>query len=162
MTSKELLDALKDFIERETKDLLLPVRVDRKSGEQKERPAEVHEMRLPNKEAETARIPYVLLQFLKSTFEQKEGEEPTHVAMVRIVAATYSEDGEEGALCLLNLLTRIQIALLKDGVIGERFLLKSPVEMIVYPDNTPPYYLGEMMTQWELPVIESEVQKVWQ
>lgn len=51
---------------------------------------------------------------------------------------------------------------LRDGVIAERFMLKPPIEMIVYPDSTPPYYLGEMMTEWRMPIVESEVQKVWQ
>ena len=62
MTPLDLLDAMKAFIEKETKDLILPVRVDRKSGEHKERPPEVYTMRLPDKDAETKRIPYVLLQ----------------------------------------------------------------------------------------------------
>lgn len=162
MTPLELLDALKAFIEENTKDILLPVRVDRKSGEAKERPAEVYKMRLPTKDAETKRIPYVLLQYIKSTDTQTAGEPPESSCMVRIVAATYSEDGEEGALCALNLLTRIRIAFLRDGVIAERFMLKPPIEMIVYPDSTPPYYLGEMMTEWRMPIVESEVQKVWQ
>lgn len=162
MTPLELLDALKAFIEENTKDILLPVRVDRKSGEAKERPAEVYKMRLPTKDAETKRIPYVLLQYIKRTDTQTAGEPPESSCMVRIVAATYSEDGEEGAMCVLNLLTRIRIAFLRDGVIAERFMLKPPIEMIVYPDSTPPYYLGEMMTEWRMPIVESEVQKVWQ
>lgn len=162
MTPLELLDALKAFIEENTKDILLPVRVDRKSGEAKERPAEVYKMRLPTKDAETKRIPYVLLQYIKSTDTQTAGEPPESSCMVRIVAATYSEDGEEGAMCVLNLLTRIRIAFLRDGVIAERFMLKPPIEMIVYSDSTPPYYLGEMMTEWRMPIVESEVQKVWQ
>lgn len=162
MTPLELLDTLKVFIEKETKDILLPVRVDRKSGEQKERAAEVHKMRLPDKDAQTQRIPYILLQFLKSTDSQESGDHPESTCMVRIVAATYSENGEEGALGVLNLLTRIRIAILKDGVIADRFLLIPPLELIVYPDNTPPYYLGEMMTSWKMPPIESEVQRLWQ
>ena len=49
MTPLQLLDALEAFVKQETKDILLPVRVDRKSGENKERAAEVYKMRLPNK-----------------------------------------------------------------------------------------------------------------
>lgn len=90
------------------------------------------------------------------------GEPPALWDMVRIVAATYSEDGSEGATCVLNLLNRIRIALLKDNVIAERYMLKLPLEMIVYPDSTAPYYLGEMMTIWDIPIVESEVQKLWQ
>ena len=148
MTPLQLLAALEAFVKQETKDILLPVRVDRKSGENKERAAEVYKMRLPNKTAQTERVPYLLLQYIECT--------------VRIVAATYSEYECEGAMCVLNLLTRIRVALLKDGVVGGQFVLKSPLEMIVYPDNTAPYYLGEMMTTWTMPIIESEVQQIWQ
>jgi len=69
------------------------------------------------------------LQYIKSTDTQTAGEMPESSCMVRIVAATYSEDGEEGALCVLNLLTRIRIAFLRDGVIAERFMLKPPIEI---------------------------------
>ena len=58
MTPLQLLDALETFVKQETKDILLPVRVDRKSGENKERAAEVYKMRLPNKTAQTERVPY--------------------------------------------------------------------------------------------------------
>ena len=147
MTPLQLLDALEAFVKQETKDILLPVRVDRKSGENKERAAEVYKMRLPNKTAQTERVPYLLLQYIKSTDTQEQGQEPESECTVRIVAATYSED---------------ESALLKDGVVGGQFVLKSPLEMIVYPDSTAPYYLGEMMTTWTMPIIESEVQQIWQ
>ena len=163
MTPLDLLDALEAFVKRETKDILLPVRVGRKSGEQKERAAEVYKMRLPNKTAETQQIPYLLLQYIKSTDTQEPGQQAECECMVRIVAATYSENGSEGATCVLNLLNRIRIALLKDNVIAERYMLKLPLEMIVYPDSSSaPYYLGEMMTIWDIPIVESEVQKIWQ
>ena len=124
--------------------------------------AEVYKMRLPNKTAQTERVPYLLLQYIKSTDTQEPGQDPESECTVRIVAATYSEDESEGAMCVLNLLTRIRVALLKDGVVGGQFVLKSPLEMIVYPDSTAPYYLGEMMTTWTMPIIESEVQQIWQ
>lgn len=162
MTPLDLLDTLEAFVRRETESVLLPVRVDRKSGKPKERPAEVYKMRLPNKQAQIERVPYLLLQYIKSTDTQEPGQKPESVCTVRIVAATYSEDESEGATCVLNLLTRIRIALLKDGVIGGRYILTPPLEMIVYPDSTAPYYLGEMMTEWKMPIVESEVQKVWQ
>ena len=162
MTPLELLDALKAYIENETRDLLLPVRVDRKSGKNNERPAEVHKMAIPTKKAEVERIPYVLLQFLTSKDEQEPGEYPESSCKIRIVAATYSEDAEEGARCVLNLLTRIKIAFMRDGMIADRYILRPPLETIVYPDSTRPYYLGEMMTNWSMPIIESEVQRIWQ
>ena len=88
MTPLELLDALEAFVKQETKDILLPVRVDRKSGENKERAAEVYKMRLPNKTAQTERVPYLLLQYIKSTDTQEQGQDPESECTVRIVAAS--------------------------------------------------------------------------
>ena len=57
MTPLDLLSVLEEFVRRETKDMLLPVRVDRRSGEPKERPAEIYKMRLPTKKAQNERVP---------------------------------------------------------------------------------------------------------
>ena len=83
MTPLQLLDALEAFVKQETKDILLPVRVDRKSGENKERAAEVYKMRLPNKTAQTERVPYLLLQYIKSTDTQEPGQDPVPVCRRR-------------------------------------------------------------------------------
>lgn len=161
MTPIALLDELQKFIEEKTQDMLLPVRVDKGSGKSNERAAEVHKMRLPNKDAETKLIPYILLQFIKGTDDQQPGQNAECKCNVRIVAATYSENAEEGATCVLNLLTRVKLELIKAGVVGNQFLLCPPLEMFVYPDSTPPYYLGEMMSVWKLPAMESEVERLW-
>ena len=157
MTPNILLERLKEFTEETTKDMILEVRV--KSGETgpKERAAEVYTMRLPNKDAETKQIPYILLQFIKGTDDQKEGEQPESECAVRFVFATYSEDGGKGAMDVLNLITRIRLALIKKGVIGEQFSIKRPIEYIVYPDSTPPYFMGEIMTLREMPTNQREV-----
>jgi len=62
MTPLDLLDVLEEFVRRETKDMLLPVRVDRRSGEPKERPAEIYKMRLPTKKAQKEYIRQVYHQ----------------------------------------------------------------------------------------------------
>lgn len=172
MTPIELLYELKKFIEENTKDIILSVRpINNKvipepggkskkeeTGERpKNRAAEVHLMRLPNKDAETNRIPYILLQFLTGTDQQQGGKEPDSECKIRIVVVTYSEDGSAGSMDLLNVITRIRIALLKKGVIGKQFTLRRPLEYITYPDETGTYYLGEMITIWGIPTIKREV-----
>lgn len=172
MTPVVLLTELKKFIEENTKDIILSVRpvknktlpATRTRGPAQEpqedaitnRAAEVHIMRLPDKDAETNRIPYILLQFLTGKDEHKPAEQPDSECNVRIVVATYSEDGGEGAVDLLNVLTRIRVALLKAGEVGKQFLLRKPLEYVIYPDETNPYYLGEMLTIWEMPTIQRE------
>ncbi len=170
MTPIELLYELKKFIEENIKDIILTVRPvknkvipapsgkDEKGEEEpKSRAAEVHLMRLPDKDAETNRIPYVLLQFLTGTDDQQTGNAPDSECKIRIVVATYSEDGSKGAMDLLNVITRIRIALLKAGVVGDTFTLRKPLEYTAYPDDTGAYYLGEMITIWGIPTIKREV-----
>lgn len=161
MTSKILLDELQVFVREKTKDMLLPAIVNKNSGEDRERPPEIHQMQLPDKDAEVSRAPYVLLQFIKSTDDQKPGGEPECKCMVRIVAATYSLNGTEGSLALENLLTHIKLELIRAGVIGGQFLLVPPLETFIYPDNSSPVFLGEMMTTFKLPAMESEVSNIW-
>jgi len=169
MTPVVLLDRLKEFIEDSTKDFMLSVRPVKnkvlpghepaKSPEDiiTRRAPEVHKMRLPDKDAETQRIPYIVLQFVTGTDEHEPADAPESVCKIRIIATTYSEDGGEGATDLLNVLTRIRIALLKAGEVGNQFLLRKPLEYVIYTDDTNPYFLGEMLTIWEMPTIQREV-----
>ena len=175
MTPIVLLEQLKEFIQANTEDIILSVRpvknktlptAPRTKAESFEesaeeaitnRAAEVHLMRLPDKDAEENRIPYILLQFITGADTQEPGQQEDSEAKVRIIIATYSENDSEGALDVLNIISRIRIALLKAGEIGQQFLIRKPLEYLVYPDDTRPYFFGELMTIWEMPTIKREV-----
>ncbi len=151
MTPAVLLDTLKEFTERETRDLLLPVK-----GEG-DKSAAVHKMRLPDQSDVKKKAPYIILQVLNGSDEQQLGKTPQSKCNVRIIACCYCEDASLGAMYILNLLTRLRLALLKKRVIGEMFTLELPLEYIIYPDDTAPYFMGEMATTWQMPIIEREV-----
>jgi hypothetical protein len=166
MTDIALLEQLKKYVEELTKDIILPVRIlkdkttedyDREQGEPvTHRAAEIFKMRLPNPEAETARIPYILLQLLTGKDDQSSDGSYDSDCRVRLIAATYDEDGQEGAMALLNLLTRIRIDLLRERQVGD-FLVRLPLERVIYPDSVSPYHFGELMIIFEPPEIEREV-----
>lgn len=161
MTPVILLDRLEEFVREKTADIKLQVRVRNNQQEEKERAAEVYKMRLPTKEAQTQRIPYILLQFLTGK-DDKQGMEPEEsIGKVRIVVATYSEDGGVGATDVLNVILRIRSELKKTGIIGGAFVLQNPLEYMVYPDTIQPYYVGEMITNWSMPAIQREVEELW-
>lgn len=163
MTAINLLECLEAFVKEKTADIKLQVKVRNRNPEEvKERAADVYKMRLPKKEDQTEKIPYILLQLLTGKDDKQEGEPEESVCKIRIVVATYSEDGGEGSLDVLNVILRIRSELKKAGIIGERFVLQNPLEYIVYPDSTQPYYLGEMITNWSMPTIEREVTELWQ
>lgn len=160
MTPIILLDNLADFIQQKTKDILLEVRAP--LGEKAERrPAEVHKMRLPQKEDSTKRVPYILLQILTGEDTEEEDGTPVSMCKVRIVAATYSEDQKNGAYDVLNLIMRIRTELERVGIIADQFCLRRPLEYLIYPDDIAPYYFGEMITNWTIPEIKTEVEEIW-
>ena len=160
MTPVILLDNLEEFVKENTKDIKLQVRIRKPEQEQeKERAADVYKMRLPKKEDQTEKIPYILLQFLKG----KDGEvQEGSTCQIRIIVATYAENDSMGSYDVLNVLLRIRSELQKIGIIGGYFVLDKPLEYIVYPDNTQPYFLGEMITNWSIPEIKREVEVIWQ
>ena len=160
MTAINLLECLEEFVKEKTADIKLQVKVRNRDPQEvkvKERAAEVYKMRLPTKEDQTEKVPYILLQFLTGKDDKEDGEPQESQCKIRIVVATYSEDGSEGSFDVLNVLLRIRSELEKAGVVGERFALQYPLEYIVYPDSTQPYYLGEMVTNWSMPTMEREV-----
>lgn len=162
MTPIDLLESLSRFVTDATKEMALPCVVGRTSGERPERAPQVFIMDIPNVEEEKQQVPYIVLQYL--TGEDKfgggafRGGEIESTANVRIVIVAYEkEQGGAGGLQVLSIITTIKTALLKAGVVEDRYAIDEKIEHIVYPDHEPPYYFGEMMTTWQMPVVEREV-----
>ncbi len=156
MTEIFLMEDLAEFVEVKTKNIILEVEVE-PGTDKKERPAEVHKYGLPKKEDKIKRIPYILLQLLKGEDGIEDNE-----CMIRIVAATYSEDGSVGSYDLLNVILKIKAELERVGMLEDRFVLHYPVEYLIYPEDNDPYFFGEMITNWSLPIINREVEEIWQ
>lgn len=172
VTWNELLEALKKLIEDAIKDLLLPIRAQNKDDESDfaENPdhawrkPDVYLMRLPDSKEAKKKAPYVLVQLITAADWQDERQIDDSVAVVRIICCVYDKDEQTGALNLLNLGSRIRITLLKTCTAGSNkaFVLDKTekLEFMAYPDDTAPYYAGEMIGTWHLPPISREV-RLW-
>ena len=108
MTPIILLDDLQQFIEENTADILLECRVRTGPATGKERAAKVYKMGLPEKDDTTQQIPYILLKVLTGADDKEDNQPKSSEVKVRIIIATYSADGEQGPLALLNLILRIR------------------------------------------------------
>ena len=167
MTKVDLLDALTEWTECTTKDLLLPVRVQQEGETSTKRPAKVYKQRLPDSKQPAKKAPYIIHSVVNSTHKQSRGELITSHTIIRSIFCVYSEDEQEGSLMLLNLMERIRIGLLKDPIIRNQFECvltdedDGGIEDLVYPDDTAPYYMGEMLTVWDMPKVKREVPQVW-
>lgn len=153
MTAVILLEQLAAFTEEATKDLIMPTKMQDGDDEPIFRSAEVHKMRLPDSRSAKKKAPYIIHQVItgKDTTDSS--------AVVRSIFCVYNEREDEGGLMLLNLMERLRIALLKAGTVGEQFTLdiNAGMERMIYPDDTAPFYAGEMISTWKMPRVEREV-----
>ena len=73
---------------------------------------------------------------------------------------------QEGTLTLINLMERIRIAILRNPLIGDNQFecdFHEGLEDLVYPDDTYPYYMGEIISTWSLPAVKREgVRSLWE
>lgn len=161
MTRTILLERLRDLTKEATKDLLLPAR--RQKGDDEapaSGPAKIYLMGLPEAGSATKKAPYILHQVVTGKDSQKPGDfQPVATAVVRSVFCVYNEDAQAGNLQLLNLMERVRIALLEQVTIGSQFTLdlSEGLDSLVYPDETAPYYIGEVVSTWKLPGIKRKV-----
>ena len=151
MTGLNVLDAAAAFIGTATKDIILTSRERGADNKYITRPAHIYKMRLPDKEAETKQVPYILLQLVKGDDDDK-----TNKAQIRVVIATFSDEAPEGATNVAVIITRIQTELRKAGFIENKYGVEK-IEYLIYGDELAPYYMGEMMITFDLPTIHREV-----
>lgn len=160
MTKNILLEKLKAATEEATGDIIMPVAAQKGDTEPpKPRAAEVYRARLPDSRSAKKKAPYILHQIITGKDIQPSGEKSSSSTVVRSIFCVYSDDEQEGGLMLLNLMERLRIYLLEHVILGKQFELdlEAGVETLVYPDDTAPYYAGEMISTWSLPDVERKV-----
>lgn len=159
MTAISLLETLRDVTERATENLILPVAFQKTDDTPSERAPMVYLTRVPDTASETKKAPYILHQIVTTANVQPEGRRMESRATVRSVFCAYDENAEMGGLALLNMMERLRIALLRQPVIGRRFCLdrQEGLDTLIYPDDTAPYFIGEMVSVWWMPEVNEEV-----
>ena len=165
MTRNEFLDELKEFMEGVFADIKLPVKLQTINDEVSYRPPEIYSMRLPDSKSAYKKVPYVINRIVTSQSVGKPGELRERTCVVDSIFAVYSEDENEGARKLIQLFDRIEFELINAGGVGEgnmyELIREQPIEFLIYPEDTAPYYMGEMVTTWRMPPIEQEMPILW-
>lgn len=158
-----LLEQLKILTKNETGDIIMPVRMQKGDETQNFRAADIHLMRLPDSSAAQKKAPYIIHQIITGKDVQPPGVEVSSSLVVRSIFCVYNDNEEEGALMLVNLMERLRIRLLRQVIVGGQFQLDlaAGLESVVYPEDTAPYYAGEMVSTWVMPAIRREVITPW-
>lgn len=159
MTRTMLVKELEKLCRDCTKKFKLPTAIAKGDTKQEVRAPNIHRMRLPDSHSYEKEVPYIIIQIDNSRHIQKEGNEPLNTATVRLIFAVWSDNEQEGSEMLLNLMDTVQEAILKKVQIGKHFRLDvhEPLDSIIYPDDTAPFFAGEMIGTFILPSIKREV-----
>lgn len=159
MTAVMLLHALKPFIQEATRTAQL--------GRNQE-PPDVYLGHLPKQRVPGARptggdrptqrddvpkTPYVLIQLADG-----EDSNSDSTAKVHLVVGTY-DDGtdQQGYLDVLNILEDIKQAILRAGIVDQRYEIEGKMKYIIYDNDAWPHWLGMLTTNWGFPGTEREV-----
>lgn len=159
MTMLEALEILKKFLEDITADMIFPVALQKGDTENEPRCPTVYKMRLPSSKRYEKYAPYILVQLVNGIDQHPHASKSEASFFVRLVFVVYNEDEQEGAAMLLNLIDRVRIHLLEQVVIGNKIVLDTDkgLEYIVYPDDTAPYYAGEIVGTFYASPIERKI-----
>lgn len=152
ITQIELLNSLKEYLKEKTKNLILTARAEKNSLQEAKKPPFIFIGDLPQLNERTTRVPYILIKLVQGKDELDES-----TCNIRIIAVTYNRNNDECYMECLNVIEKIRENLLKDVVVGERFLCRKPLEYLIYEDDIKPYCIGELMTVWEIPQVMREV-----
>ncbi len=166
MTRITLLEQMKDFTEAHTSDLLLPVQMREEDEDPPpNRAAAVYIPCLPELRSYERKAPFITHETITGkdnvVTDPRTGRRQISSTVLRSCFCVYHQNEQEGRMALLTLMERMRIALLEEVVIGKQFKLDldAGIETLVYPGNpnqiaVSPFYLGEMITTWHLPIIE--------
>ncbi len=161
VTVNEIYDILKPYCEKVTEDLdALQVSLQKGDTERQTRAPKVFCGRLPNSKSYEKYAPYIIVQYRAGYERQTDGRYSTSTAIVAFICAVYNQNEEEGSRELNNVMDRLKLAFLTDGVIGDLLEVdKSDEGLIsyVYTADTAPYYAGELVVAFKLPATEREV-----
>lgn len=164
MSKVILLKELRTFTLEVTRDLIFPVAQQKEDKDPpKPRAAEVFCTRLPDSKSAKKKAPYILHQFLNDKAVQPSGNQLGWTAFVRSIFCVYNPDEQEGGLSLLTLMDQLYLSLLERPIVGAQFTLdlEAGMESMVYPEDSAPYFAGEMVTAWRmLPVKRLDTTRV--
>lgn len=168
-TKVGLLYALKDFTAQTVKDLRMPVKRQKQDEREPDpRTAKVYMVSLPDMASFEKKAPFILHQAVTSEDGLENANkgigrearlEMQCTAVIRSVFCVYHPNEQEGGLALLNLMEEMRVALLMYPILNNVFRLdlKAGINQMVYPETgergTAPFYLGEMVTTWNLPPV---------
>lgn len=114
----------------------------------------VHRGLLPPKTSETRNDPvYPLILVLPV---DGKGKRDSSIAQIKLRFGTQSDDND-GFIDVLNLMERVKILLMRQGIIENKYRIHDEWEWKFFEDQPAPQWVADLITTWDLPQIRQEV-----
>lgn len=178
MTRRDFLECVADYTEALFEDIRLPRNNDpeelreedpetlfREDGMEMTK-LNVYQMRLPDVTSVVSCAPYCLHQLVTGEDGLDDQGRPKSTVLLRSVFCIYhplpqdlSLTYDHGAERAMEVAERFRYAILRDGMIADRFVLDiedANVETLYYPDDMRPYYIAEIASTWRVPSVKRE------
>ncbi|WP_029516950.1 hypothetical protein [Paenibacillus polymyxa] len=101
------------------------------------------------------RFPFVIVRFLRST----DTDDMVRLCEIDLICGVEAE-GLQAQKDTLHLMEVIRQSLLKHDYAGWGFRIARPLDIDFFEEQTDPYFIGVVSTNWEAPTIQTEV-RLW-
>lgn len=105
----------------------------------------------PGQNQDPPDFPFVIVRYIEDT-DRDDG----NIAIVRIIAGTYSEDEQDGWRDALNVVTRIKEELLEKRFIGKAFKVEYPIKTELPEDQPYPEWAAFLTLNISIPHVQEE------
>lgn len=105
----------------------------------------------PHQQQSIPDFPFVIVRFL----DDNDTDE-SNTAQVRIIAGTYSQDIQDGWRDVMNVVTRIKGALLKQRFIGDVFKVEKPIKTDLPEEQPFPEWVAMLTITVTIPQVQEE------
>ena len=150
MTELDLIDGLKEEVEIALKGYKL------RSAKDNLNPINVYTQNLPVKEGkdDEKMYPYVCICFDDEDIENRDAN--MNVKVYFIIGIIDRNKDKQGYRDVLHIANHIYQHIFRKGVIAKAFRASYPFRIMIQQDDTYPYFIGGIETQWEMPTFVEE------
>ncbi len=150
MTELDLIDGLKNEVETALKGFKL------RSAKENVIPINVYTQNMPVKEGkdDERMYPYVCICFDEEGIADRNAE--MEVKVYFIVGIIDRAKDKQGYRDVLHIANHLYQHFFRKGIIAGAFRIAYPFKIMIQQDDTYPYFIGGMETQWEMPTFSEE------
>lgn len=125
-----------------------------------DKPVQVFDQHLPNKEKSKDRFPEhslfpnVIIRMQQG--EQHEAEEQIGVRVIFVACVYDTNDDNQGYQDVMTIIEKLYQHFSKRPLVGDRYQIQYPIRWDYQDEDTEPYFFCSLDTTWAMPTVRNE------